>query len=1179
MSLGRWKRSKIVEFDVEINGSGWYNYKYIIIRLEPAMENQTVTKIMNFKIAHPEVNSFRNIRYCSSNEYLDVLAEIKGNRYISSLMDEEYFPSSLEKMCKTEMNYTPHTDNSLRELIVWGSYLLESYADNINLYLRYKGLYEASLFNGQYNEAHKWLKKIQKEICVSLWGVQQTFLLYNIQAETEKIDDILSCVDEYMSNNLTVLLMHYCNKMTDSQISYENYLDLVNNILSGADDTNAVWKYFDHKFSIEKKKNIHGIKIALVLDEQISLIDYYETYIDSILLLSEKEKNRSLIENVLDKLYGKIQDYRVKCIHTAFVSVENIIVDEGVCEVLEEYTRGNYENLKMIWECQKKKFLSDYTICNIFVKAGVNVTKDAVFMSDFWSEMQRIYTLKHDISISTSKVCESYKILYNTSWRYKLQSVLARKFKINFGENVLNLSVLNDKYFTPLFHQCIQDINKKIDYINQFSICAPTTYQLQKYALTGKANSDSLRDVEKNRRIYYEVKRNFECKNYSVCVELIDSIGNHDKMSSYERERIDRVLFESYLYLGDYVKAMQLCVTTYMYNELHISRMNISKLVEVIEDTEDENIKSTVCRSIILSLFYDGKTENVISSYLDYLESCGCNTIIEYINGISDLDDYNTFFLYRVCTTKLLLKDYVSKTLTNGSAIELRANILKKLILEGTGNKQRFISELNTIYKEQQLKTRMDSFNHTRIFIDRENLISYLKEEVAKEFAKYNAVQEIRSLTKGSKVRIANFELLRENYWDQTKFFYEIVDKIKDAYLSESPYSLEHFLSTRIRHNFCNDKLKKVFEEQNLFSKKEMDSSQDYNVNTYWQDKMPPSEYELLRPELSKFSRDIDAKIQEIKAEWIRIKKEQNKEGMFDYIDFTYNFVNYVELDFEALLKDSTEFLRGVISALDIYTEKILACIKHRISTELRPYYYERIIELETGIKTLYISQNYKAELLRSIEISKAKYIEDIESFQDIFNMENENYMDYSFNELIDFCVKIEADMNKDFSNAELVVENKCHQRFKGSTFPYLVDIMSILLRNAVEHSEIKDMKRLKIHINIDRLPQFEILAQKKESFKAYIDIENAVVINICNNLDLSVNEDENYSKIEKIIKNINDDTYKPHSNKEGGSGIYKIARTVDYNLKTKAVVFGNRKKGWFDIYLIVDLRNYEVDT
>ena len=912
-----------------------------------------------------------------------------------------------------------------------------------------------------------------------------------------------------------------------------------------------------------------------MLDEQISLIDYYETYIDSMILLSDKEKNKSLIVSVLDKLYWKIQDYRVKCLYTAFVSSENILIDEVVCEILEEYTRGNYEKLKAIWECQKNKFLSDFVICNIFVKAGINVKDDANFMSDFWDEMQRMYTLNHN----TSKVCDCYKMLYNTSWRYKLQGVLARKLKMDFGENVLRLAVLNDKYFTPLFHQCIRDIKGKLDYLSQFSICTPTTYQLHQYALTGNGNFGSLSEVEKNRRIYYEAKRNFDCNNYNICVDLICTINDYDKLSSYERERFDRVLFESYLFLEDYVKAMQLYVTTYMYNEFQILRMNISKLVEVIEDTEDEKIKSTVYRSIILFLFYDGKTENIISAYLDYLECCGCNTIIEYINGISNLDDYYTFFLYRVCTTKLLLKDYVSKTYTNGSAIELRAKILKKLILEGTGNKQRFISELNTIYKEQQLKTRIDSFNHTRIFIDRENLVSHLKEKVSKEFAKFNAVQEIRTLIKGSKVGIVDFELLMKNYWDQKKFFFELVDKIKDAYLSDSPYSLEHFLSTRIRHNFCNDKLKKVFEDQNLFSKKEMDSSQDYNVNIYWQDKMLVSEYELLRPELSKFSRNIDAKIQEIKAEWIRIKQAQNREGMFDYIDFTYNFINYEELDFEVLLKDSTEFLRGVINALDKHTEKILESIKNRISLEIRPYYYERIIELETGIRSLNIDQNNKAELLRSIEISKAKYIEDIDSFQNIFNMENENYMDYNFSELIAFCIKIEADMNRDFSNVKLVVDSKCYQNFRGSTFPYLVDIMSILLRNAVEHSKMKDMKKLNIFININRLSQFEILAKREEFFKTYIDIENTVVINMRNNLDSSVNLDENYDKMQNIIKNINNDTYELHSNKEGGSGIYKIARTVDYNLKTKAVVYVDDKKDWFDIYLLIDLRKYEVDT
>lgn len=111
-------------------------------------------------------------------------------------------------------------------------------------------------------------------------------------------------------------------------------------------------------------------------------------------------------------------------------------------------------------------------------------------------------------------------------------------------------------------------------------------------------------------------------------------------------------------------------------------------------------------------------------------------------------------------------------------------------------------------------------------------------------------------------------------------------------------------------------------------------------------------------------------------------KKGEHNEGMFDYLDFTYNFMNYVVWDFEIMLSNPVEFLRGVIKALDIYTEQILKQIRDRIVKEIRPYYYDRIIALENGIKRLEIAQNIKAELLRRIEISKAKYIEDIDSFK-----------------------------------------------------------------------------------------------------------------------------------------------------------------------------------------------------
>lgn len=353
--------------------------------------------------------------------------------------------------------------------------------------------------------------------------------------------------------------------------------------------------------------------------------------------------------------------------------------------------------------------------------------------------------------------------------------------------------------------------------------------------------------------------------------------------------------------------------------------------------------------------------------------------------------------------------------------------------------------------------------------------------------------------------------------------------------------------------------------------------SQEYNINVYWQNKMNADEYEALKTELSIFSSKIDSKIQEIKSDWIRIRKDEHKDGMFDYMQFTYNFMNYVLLDYDILLDNPMEFVREVIKELDKRTSDILGLIRQRIYREIRPYYYNSILDLENKIKGLQISQNNKAELLRHIEITKAKYGEDIDSFQDIFYMDNEKYPDYTLQELIDFCIKIESDMNKEFLNANLDIKNGCENRYQGNTFPYMVDIMEILLRNAVQHSEIKEMDKLNIAINMNRLLESNMKEESQHTIKNYLNKEDAIAINICNNLDDSVDVVENFTKVEEIISNIANKTYRNYSNSEGGSGLYKIAKTVEYNLGTKAAIYNNRKDKEFDIFLVIDLEKYEV--
>ena len=217
---------------------------------------------------------------------------------------------------------------------------------------------------------------------------------------------------------------------------------------------------------------------------------------------------------------------------------------------------------------------------------------------------------------------------------------------------------------------------------------------------------------------------------------------------------------------------------------------------------------------------YPNIDENVISSYLDYLESQNTSTIVELLKHKKNMCKLDILFFDKVCTQSLLMKDYVSKTEVGGSAAELRALILRHLLEQDKENRKKYLIELNAIYKDIQLQKKIKVFNHNRIFIDREKLYIFLKEDLKQEFAKFRVVQEIRKMLEDSNFEISQIIIPMESYWDLTKFFYSIVEKIASAYLNDSPYSLENFLSTRIRHNYCKDNLKKQIEEQKLFSKK-----------------------------------------------------------------------------------------------------------------------------------------------------------------------------------------------------------------------------------------------------------------------------------------------------------------------------------------------------------------------
>lgn len=1125
---------------------------------------------------NPEIHLSRALRAIEKNnlELVSVFDILKIDQKISNLVDKDYFPSKVEKLDNRHFEYDPSCDMSIYYLVRWGSELIEYYGEKVNNFLDLKERYENALFSENYDEASGVISDILQEFGISEWVYSQKLILSSFGESNRGKNETLHLQSMLTSNNLVKLILAYYEKMANSNISYEDYCQSIAKILETEDGKSIRGRYLSYKLNISENRSIHEFKSALIIDEQISLIDYYETFIDVLQNLYNKSRMTTFIKEIIVKLQFVVKDYRIRNLYIALGGdIKKSQIDECINGVIEKYTIGNYAEL--INEYQNSLMLGrvDFDLYNIFLKSNIDIGEMKAPHKNLWKEIFKIYNLKYKYADSVNKIGSYYKLFYNTSWRYKLCGILSRKLSCMEINSILSLCVINDRYLTPLFFQAILDNKDRIDYLDVFDNVAHNTISLHKYVLTGKSNADVEGNIDPIRVKYYTIQRKMKEESYTECIDLCrsflqDIIEDIHKM--YYQERIRRSLFSNYISKKLWAEAMHLYVESYLMIKELVIRMPLEILVEaILNDSEyDENIHYDICKPIILRLYYKEDDREVISAYLDFLEGQECKTIIEYIDKKPELNEYEMFFLYNVCTESLLVRDYVSTSLIEGNAIDLRIHVLRVLFEKDKKNVKRYFEELNSLFKEIQLQDRREAFNHNRIFIDKMKLINYLSSTINKEFSKYSKVQEIKNMYNEFGIKDYGINLSFENTY---QFFYDIVEKIKQAYLFDSPFSLEDFLSTRIRHVFCKDSLKKVFEEQTLFAKKLKDSSDEYIINEYWHDKLKKEDYSKIIKVLSGFSKNIDLKIQEIRDNWIRIKREKNGEGMFDYCDFTRVFLEYTELDFTKVLDSEMEFYKSVINELDKWTNNILDCVRNRINEELKPYYRNALLDLETGIRNIEITQSRKSELLRKIEISKAKYIEDITKFEGIFYMKSEQYPDFSIKDVIEFCCAIEKDINPKFDLVHLEIENECSNIYKGSIFPYLVDIISILIHNAVEHSQLQDMRLLHIRVSIVSIAQQEI--SKWYSDERLKDF--SIILNFKNNLAASVDEQELNEKVVSIIGSMEANTFREKSKLTKGSGLYKIARTLYYNLDGMGAFFLKKEEGWFNLSVAMNLKKY----
>lgn len=186
----------------------------------------------------------------------------------------------------------------------WIIAILNNLSDPINTYLRYRDQYENALILGDYDNAIKCLDKIEEEVCVSLWGLDNRFVLAEYSSGLEKNKEFLAETGKKDCNLTVNIFADFFSFKAEKTINDRQYLHRLSKCFS--DKTASINIYFEEKMRSWYWSASGKFDELLYYNEYFSVIDIYNSFIKVCVFLAFN-KEGVLIQK-LNQLLKKIEN-------------------------------------------------------------------------------------------------------------------------------------------------------------------------------------------------------------------------------------------------------------------------------------------------------------------------------------------------------------------------------------------------------------------------------------------------------------------------------------------------------------------------------------------------------------------------------------------------------------------------------------------------------------------------------------------------------------------------------------------------------------------------------------------------------------------------------------------------------------------------------------------------------
>lgn len=1065
------------------------------------------------------------------------------------LISKPFFTSTADIHLKEPFSFT----KDFKKEFKWITNILESYYEEINLFLELKNKFENHLILDEFDKAIKIIKEVEYAFGISLWSIEATLIIEEKVRGSESNWNLLTQYLNEINNSIYEFSINSSSKRIELKLSYESFLNQFQNDINSINADGIIEDFFVFKnFNIVNYEYKYSdLSSVIYVSNIFSVIDQYLILIDVILYnISKSQQYDKLFLSFVKRAISKIpNDVRLTNVYNIINDKKEIILsknNDDVIECLNLYYSGNFENALEKAKLGILEHPTEYEFYQLYCKSLINLNlsfKSFESGETIYTILLNTYnllTFKKDDADSWNKQLKTSLILMNTNFGKQIFGLLAEIEGVDDGNFIIGF--LSSSYNSQ---NNIYLNNKRSSIVENFNTLTQNhSFKIQLYKNGLDTHFEGNISNSPLQSLVTEAIRNFKLENYdkviSILIPQIDLNNN-----SYYYERKIHLLFYSFLNLKLLKESLELFGSIFFDESIITRKINHFELYNEINNSLiKDNFVSLIEYPILYSLII--KEYDLYEAYDDFMCSYDIFSIedLEIDSFIETHSLEKTIYFLNNVTTIDTLK-YSTEYQSINDVEEDRIKILNILISIDSIKKINYESEINEIYRINSVRKVLKEVDEGRLYIDVTSLKEVQNKKFKDDFKRFKEIE-----TSSSSKTLLGFNTSNTRNWEKAltekneideKYnsadylaFKSIYLESRENFLFSKEYGLDSCLSTRIRHGALKNHIRSVFEKLDLVTSK---LKEKYRENDKWANQLisVPETNICVQKLLKQFSKEIDDYTTFIVERLIQIETEksvENKNGLFQYYtndELLYVFYLEHKKYFDSIESTIDIILNNLVNYTLINLQKTII----NAFTKEIPAQFHKIIERTVSeLRNLNLPND--CDLITNFSKSNTEIQNELEYLSEWFYLNTT-----SSTSLLSIETIINASLNlTNRINPLYNLEPKINVENIFAGYSNLIFVFNIMFKNVIEHSKLDSNKvNLEIDSSIDEINGYALLKFSH---------------NLNSTFDYSTNKD----KLEAIKQNWNNHEDIDRSNKEGESGYDKIKRILLYEALAKTDKF-----------------------